>query len=328
MSAGLILIIFSALAFAFGGRTDALPVGVTPADAQSAMLAASLFRYGALLVCAVTAFLWRRRLRDELDAVRKRPNGELERWLLSAFCVVFFFSFVVVFANRALVAAASNAEASSALLPLAELAALWLGVIAVLWGLGLFAVRFVTAGAAAHGLPFWWGLFAVTVFLQLWHLAAPISLVTLLVVAGGGIAGLVVNRRAVVQSVRENAWLLAAVSSLGLWIANRALAAPRLPDFGLYHVPMMRWTQAYAIVPGLGNLHGRLAFNNSSLLYAALVDKAPGNGSGWLAFGGPMLLVFRGRLISRRRAGFDDALVSASGGPSPRFAFSGLPRVE
>ena len=33
-------------------------------------------------------------------------------------------------------------------------------------------------------------------------------------------------------------------------------------DSGLYHVQSIKWIQTYPVVPGLGNLHGRLAFNS------------------------------------------------------------------
>jgi hypothetical protein len=37
----------------------------------------------------------------------------------------------------------------------------------------------------------------------------------------------------------------------------------------------IRWTATYPIVPGLGNLHGRLAFNQTYFLYAALLGAGP-----------------------------------------------------
>src|SRR5262249_3841379 len=49
-------------------------------------------------------------------------------------------------------------------------------------------------------------------------------------------------------------------------------------DSGMYHIPAMDWAKGFPIVPGLGNLHGRLAFNCSSLLYAAMVDVGPWSG--------------------------------------------------
>ncbi|WP_400192043.1 LIC_10190 family membrane protein [Hymenobacter sp. B81] len=97
--------------------------------------------------------------------------------------------------------------------------------------------------------------------------------------------------------------LLAAVLALG-WAQRRALAAllyaqwPRQlrdwvaaaalgwllgclllltsmplvnPDTGLYHLQAIQWNQLYPVVPGLGNVHGRLAFNSSWFLTEALL---------------------------------------------------------
>src|SRR5262249_19443344 len=62
---------------------------------------------------------------------------------------------------------------------------------------------------------------------------------------------------------------------LSVWLANRALSAPGSRDSAVYHIPAIEWFTAYPVVPGLGNLQGPLAFNNSSLLYAALLDVGP-----------------------------------------------------
>jgi hypothetical protein len=45
---------------------------------------------------------------------------------------------------------------------------------------------------------------------------------------------------------------------------------PSNPDSGIYHAQMIRWIETYPAVPGLGNLHGRLAFNSSWLVANAL----------------------------------------------------------
>lgn len=41
-------------------------------------------------------------------------------------------------------------------------------------------------------------------------------------------------------------------------------------DTGLYHAQSIRWIEEYGIVPGLGNLHSRLAYNSSSFSLSAL----------------------------------------------------------
>ena len=43
-------------------------------------------------------------------------------------------------------------------------------------------------------------------------------------------------------------------------------------DTDLYHAQVVRWYNEYGTVPGLGNLHARLAFNSSWLALAALFD--------------------------------------------------------
>jgi hypothetical protein len=49
-----------------------------------------------------------------------------------------------------------------------------------------------------------------------------------------------------------------------------ALLYPTISDTGLYHAQNIQWIANFKIVPGLGNLHGRFAFNNHSFLEEAL----------------------------------------------------------
>ena len=61
-------------------------------------------------------------------------------------------------------------------------------------------------------------------------------------------------------------------------------------DTGLYHAQSIRWVEEYGIVPGLGNLHSRLAYNSSAFCLSALYSMAflGGNSyhccAGFLAF--------------------------------------------
>lgn len=43
-------------------------------------------------------------------------------------------------------------------------------------------------------------------------------------------------------------------------------------DVGLYHAQAIQWINKFHVIPGLGNLHGRLAFNSHFLLISALYD--------------------------------------------------------
>lgn len=45
---------------------------------------------------------------------------------------------------------------------------------------------------------------------------------------------------------------------------------PMNADTGIYHAQTIRWIESYPVVPGLGNLHSRLAYNSSWLVVNAL----------------------------------------------------------
>jgi hypothetical protein len=62
---------------------------------------------------------------------------------------------------------------------------------------------------------------------------------------------------------------------MALFLAKRAILPPGSFDSGLYHFTSLRWAASYPIVPGLGNLHYRIAFNSSYFLYAAILDIGP-----------------------------------------------------
>ena len=45
-------------------------------------------------------------------------------------------------------------------------------------------------------------------------------------------------------------------------------------DTGLYHAQSIRWIEEYGVVPGLGNLHSRLAYNSAAFCLSALYSFA------------------------------------------------------
>jgi len=60
-----------------------------------------------------------------------------------------------------------------------------------------------------------------------------------------------------------NKYVLALFLVSFLFILIRSAAPPSSFDTGLYHAQAIRWIEEYPVVPGLGNLHGRLAFNSA-----------------------------------------------------------------
>jgi hypothetical protein len=67
----------------------------------------------------------------------------------------------------------------------------------------------------------------------------------------------------------------------------------------MYHIPAINWAKSFPIVPGLGNLHGRLAFNNSNLLYAAMLDVGPWSGRSNHIMNGLFLLALAIQIVLR-----------------------------
>ncbi|WP_262907955.1 LIC_10190 family membrane protein [Hymenobacter sp. 15J16-1T3B] len=144
------------------------------------------------------------------------------------------------------------------------------------------AARLGLGGASDLPAPEWLsltGLALLTAALQVWSLAAPVDGRAQLVFGLGLGAVLLLNRRAWVRAVRgpwprrwgaaERVGALLLALLLG-WLLTFAAQVPINYDVGLYQLQTLQWTERFAAVPGLGNLHGRLAFNSSLYLPLAL----------------------------------------------------------
>ncbi|MGE0452747.1 MAG: hypothetical protein AB7O37_03860 [Vicinamibacteria bacterium] len=172
--------------------------------------------------------------------------------------------------------------AAAQVLPASVIAGWWLVFGGAFLGAGLLLRRLLRLGPPdALGLiqAFWSGFAVAVALLQVWNLLLPVDRLALAVVVAFGLGGLALEARPLVRLARA-AWSRApAVVLLGIglvaWAANRALGPVLLVDAGLYYMPTVAWLQSYPVVPGLGNLHGRLAFNSSYFLYGALANVGP-----------------------------------------------------
>ncbi|MFN7914532.1 MAG: hypothetical protein U0Q55_04275 [Vicinamibacterales bacterium] len=170
-------------------------------------------------------------------------------------------------------------------------------VATLLAGSGLLLRRAFTTSALDPDdvfLASWTGFGVVLVVLTCWHLAGPVGAPALAVVGVLATAGYVVNWAALRHLLQTRAWRpgpggLVLLALVTLWFAVRASALPDAWDDGLYHVQAVKWSQAYAAVPGLANLHGPLGFNMPSFLFDAMIDAGPWAGVG-LHVANPALL--------------------------------------
>lgn len=55
-----------------------------------------------------------------------------------------------------------------------------------------------------------------------------------------------------------------------LYIDEIAFPASRFEDTTLYHIQAVHWIEEYGVMPGLGNLHNRFAYNSAFMPLQAL----------------------------------------------------------
>lgn len=130
----------------------------------------------------------------------------------------------------------------------------------------------------------WLGLGLALLALQLIHLVVPVQASFSMVMIA---VGLILGARSLVPELtrtfqgRPEAQRLALLASTGIllaasWIALRSITqVPDDVDAGGYHFSTIRWIRSFPIVPGLGNLHFRLAFNSAFFLLVAALDFEP-----------------------------------------------------
>ncbi len=190
------------------------------------------------------------------------------------------------------------------LLPTLYVFASFLLVIASLTGIGLGVRRLFVQHAPdwdTCALAFWHGFGMVILFLLLWNFLFPVNGVAMLLVLVAGGAGIVAvapvlpGMVGTAGSPPPLAWVLAMLA--GLWLANLATGPFTSWDGGLYHVQAVQWASQYPVVHGIANLYGPLAFNNSSFLYAALLDSGPWQGRAFHLANGALVFAFLWQLI-------------------------------
>ncbi|HAC63322.1 MAG TPA: hypothetical protein DCF68_07210 [Cyanothece sp. UBA12306] len=108
----------------------------------------------------------------------------------------------------------------------------------------------------------------------------PISWGANLIILGGAIGLFWLNYRLIIEqteSLREGLqktpkfFLLLSII-LGLLLVFQASVGPFHYDTGLYHSQAVQWIEKYKVVPGLGNLHYRFAYNSLLFPLASLVS--------------------------------------------------------
>ena len=190
--------------------------------------------------------------------------------------------------------------------------ALFAGLAAAFWGWGwvaALALRRAGAPPLPAALSIWLGWAALLFGLQVVNLFAPITAVTVIPLFLIGILLALRPMQAALRSLGKNDFIFgiifaAAILALAVWVSVRAMLPAMNYDTGVYHFAAVRWINSYAVVPGLGNLHGRLAFNQSFMTYVAALNFYPLFGHGDALANSFLLLLTFATLLAALRPVF------------------------
>lgn len=148
-------------------------------------------------------------------------------------------------------------------------------------GFGWIASRLLSINFIQSEKPFsliWLGWAVALLLLQILNVFVPIAaIVSILLLLAGLILALVflkMNFKELDAFPASRPWLgLTGIAAI--FTAILSMQASTGYDSGLYHFNSIRWLNEYPIVLGLGNLHSRLAFNQSFFVYAAQLNLYP-----------------------------------------------------
>ena len=151
------------------------------------------------------------------------------------------------------------------------------------WGLATVRILNLTVRHFSDGHLIFIGLVSVLLLTNFLHWWMPINwlMSTIVCVSGLGIATSLGGTRLksritdVTQKIKVFPLLLIACALLVLMFATKIFDLSAHGDAGLYHLPTLRWLNQHPIVAGLGNLHFRLAFNQSYFSFVALLNIYP-----------------------------------------------------
>lgn len=148
----------------------------------------------------------------------------------------------------------------------------------------------------------WLGWAALLGWLQLYHLFRPVDAIAAFVTILVSIGYIIGHLRSGIRTswpARSTAGWFVLILIIAYLTAVRATGPVENYDTGLYHLDAIRWIEQFSIVPGLGNLHGRLAFNSSYFLYGAFVDQGPWTHEGHHIANGFLIVLLVGTCLER-----------------------------
>ncbi|GAB4486021.1 MAG: membrane protein [Anaerolineales bacterium] len=141
---------------------------------------------------------------------------------------------------------------------------LYAGALCYIWGALFFKKLPVSLTILA-------GLAILVTLAQFFSLFFATGWLTHLIFLSGALIAVFTRRIPPPSWPSFSAWLPSILLTLlFLLVLENATQRALHPDTNLYHAQAVRWIESFPAVPGLGNLHGRLAFNSSWFVANAL----------------------------------------------------------
>ncbi len=161
------------------------------------------------------------------------------------------------------------------------------------WGRISLHLLGLTASTTSGTLTVWFGFAVILASLEIFHLFMPVDWRLTAFIFSVGVAGECnqVRKRfkdfvdKARRNLQQNPLIYLSCIGLAFYFCLRAMQLPIMYDSGLYHFASIRWLNEEPIVPGLGNLHWRLALNQSYFGFLALLNIAPYWNKGYAAGG-------------------------------------------
>jgi len=151
------------------------------------------------------------------------------------------------------------------------------------WGLATVRVLNLPTKHFYTGQFIFIGFSSVLLMANLWHWFIPINWLMSIIICVSGLGFVIFlgstqlksSTSCFVKKITEFPLLSLTGVLLVLLFATKVFEPNTHGDAGLYHLPTISWLNQYPTVAGLGNLHFRLAFNQSYFSFAALLNIYP-----------------------------------------------------
>ncbi|MGD0340953.1 MAG: hypothetical protein ABSA76_04495 [Bacteroidales bacterium] len=149
----------------------------------------------------------------------------------------------------------------------------------IFWLSGIIMKKELKSNPSVAELSFS-GMVIIGIFLGYFSLFYKIGLLANLIILSAGLIYFFSRKKSLIAyfKSRKNDFLqLPAIIKILIFIyfillLFDAQLHPTIADTGLYHIQSIKWINSFKVIPGLGNLHGRLAYNNHSFLLEALFN--------------------------------------------------------